>query len=520
VWPVRAEPAHAPLFPLRLAAGGSRSALRCRDGAKFFENEKENTMLKRARQFAAVFVLLCFSGATLAATPTVALPDFTGIVQKYGPAVVNVVAHYKHASEMGDDSPMQQQQPQIPEIFRHLFGMPNGPQFQRPDRGGESMGSGFIISADGYILTNNHVVANADSVKVHLSDHRTFTAKVVGTDKIYDIALLKIDAGNLPTVQIGNSNDLKPGQWVVAIGSPYGLDHSVSAGIISYVGRSLGQDQSDVPFIQTDVPINRGNSGGPLFNLAGQVIGINSQIFSTDGGAMGLSFSIPIDLAMNAERQLKTKGYVSRGMLGVGIQNLNDKIAKSRGLKSEQGALVTQVQQDGPAAKAGLKIGDVITSFDGKKIYDSAQLPPLVAMTPPGTATKVEIVRDGKPMTVDVKVGEMPRNGLSQEFLAGAPAARGGSGLLGLSVQDITPGMRQQLGYNGKGGVVITDVKGPAVDANLSPGDVILRVGNKPVDNVAGFRHETANVKPGSTVLLLVSHNGQNLFIAISVPEK
>ncbi|HET9817650.1 MAG TPA: DegQ family serine endoprotease [Rhodanobacteraceae bacterium] len=480
-------------------------------------------MLKRARQFAAVFVLLCFSGTgvALAATPTVALPDFTGIVQKYGPAVVNVVARYKHASEMGNDSPMQTQQPQMPEILRHFFGMPFGPQFQQPDRGAESMGSGFIISSDGYILTNNHVVANADSVKVHLTDHRTFTAKIVGTDKIYDIALLKIDANNLPTVQIGNSGDLKPGQWVVAIGSPYGLDHSVSAGIVSYVGRNLGRgDQPTVPFIQTDVPINRGNSGGPLFNLDGQVVGINSQIFSTSGGAMGLSFSIPINLAMNAERQLKTKGYVSRGMIGVGIQNVNEAIAKSKSLKQTRGALVSQVQQGGPAAKAGLKIGDVITGFDGKKIYDSAQLPPIVAMTRPGTESKVQFLRDGKPMTVKVKVGEMPRNGLSQEFLAGAPAARGGSSLLGLSVQDITPGMRQQLGYSGKGGVVITDVKGPAADAQLSPGDVILRVGNKPVDNVDAFRRETANVKPGSTVLLLVSHNGQNLFIAISVPEK
>lgn len=477
-------------------------------------------MMKRARQFAAVFVLLCFSGAALAATPTVALPDFTGIVQKYGPAVVNVVAHYDHASEMGGDSPMPQtRQPPIPDIFR-FFGMPFGPQIQPRDRGGESLGSGFIISSDGYILTNRHVVANADSVKVHLSDHRSFAAKVVGSDKIYDIALLKIDASNLPTVQIGQSNDLKPGQWVVAIGSPFGLDHSVSAGIVSYVGRSLGNDQPAVPFIQTDVPINRGNSGGPLFNLAGQVVGINSQIFSTDGGAMGLSFSIPIDLAMNAANQLKTKGYVSRGMLGVTIQQITEGIAKSKGLERAQGALVAQVQPDGPAAKAGLQVGDVITAIDGRDIYDSAQVPPMVAMTAPGTVIDVRILRDGKPMAIKVKVGEMPRNGLSQELLANAPAASGGSSLLGLKVQDLTPAMRQQLGYSGKGGVVITDVQGPAAQANLSPGDVILRVGNKPVDSVAEFRRETANVKPGSTLLLLVSHQGQNLFIAISVPGK
>jgi serine protease Do len=481
-------------------------------------------MLKRARRIAAVFVLLCFSGAAtaLAAAPTAALPDFTSIVKKYGPAVVNVVAHYNHASEMGGDSPdgEQTQSPPLPDIFR-FFGMP-GPQFrQPPDRGGESLGSGFIISSDGYILTNNHVVDHADSVKVHLSDHRTYTAKVVGTDKIYDIALLKIDASNLPTVQVGNSSDLEPGQWVVAIGSPFGLDHSVSAGIVSYVGRSLGQDQSDVPFIQTDVPINRGNSGGPLFNLSGQVVGINSQIFSTDGGSMGLSFSIPINIAMDAAHQLKTKGYVSRGMLGVGIQNISDSIAKSYHLKSESGALIRSVQPDGPAAKAGLQIGDVITGFDGHKIYDSAELPPMVAMTAPGSEASLDILRNGKPMTVKVTVGTMPRNGISPESIANGPAATSGSSLLGLTVQDITPQIRQQLGgYTGKGGVVITDVKGPAADAGLSPGDVILRVGNKPVNSVSEFRRETAHVKAGSTVLMLVSHQGQNLFIAISVPEK
>ncbi|HJP99156.1 MAG TPA: DegQ family serine endoprotease [Rhodanobacteraceae bacterium] len=482
-------------------------------------------MLNRARRIAAVFVLLCFAGAgpVLAATPSVALPDFTSIVQKYGPAVVNVVARYKHASEMGSDHPGEQQpqEPQMPEILRHFFGMPFGPESRGPTGPAESMGSGFIISSDGYILTNRHVVANADSVKVHLTDHRTYTAKVVGEDKIYDIALLKVDASNLPTVQIGNSDSLKPGEWVVAIGSPFGLDHSVSAGIVSYVGRSLGGgDQPAVPFIQTDVPINRGNSGGPLFNLQGQVVGINSQIFSTTGGAMGLSFSIPINIAMNAAHQLKTKGYVSRGMIGVQIQNVTEAIAKSSGLKEAQGAMVAEVQPDGPAAKAGLKIGDVITGFDGHKVYDSAQLPPVVAMTPPGTEATIDIIRDGKPMTLKVKVGEMPRNGLSSELISGAPAATSGSKLLGLNVQAITPDIRQQLGYSGKGGVVITDVEGPAADAHLSPGDVILRVGNKPVNSVAEFRHETANVKPGSVVLLLVSRQGQNLFITISVPEK
>src|SRR5579875_517422 len=456
-------------------------------------------MLQRARQVAAMVVLLFLSGAALA-VPGAELPDFTGIVEKYGPAVVNVEAHYNHVSEM--EGGIQTNTP------------------QPPDRGGESLGSGFIISPDGYILTNAHVVENADSVKVRLSDHRTFAAKIVGTDKIYDIALIKINATGLPTVAIGDSRTLKPGQWVVAIGSPYGLDHSVSAGIVSYVGRTLGSnDQPTVPFIQTDVPINRGNSGGPLFNMQGQVVGINSQIFSTSGGSMGLSFSIPIDLAMNAVQQLKTKGYVSRGMIGVGVQNVTDEIAKAQHLPNEQGALIAQVQPGGPADKAGLQVGDVITGFNGKTIYDSSQLPPVVAQTAPGSTATVNILRNGKPMTLRIKVGEMPRNGLSNAFIAGAPSTSG-SGLLGLTVQDITPDMRQQLGISAKGGVVITDVQGPAAQAGLQPGDVILRVGNRPVNNVAEFRRDTASVKRGDTVLLLVSRNGSNLFIAVPVPQK
>lgn len=480
-------------------------------------------MLKRTKRLGAVFIFICmtWAGSAFAATPSMALPDFTSIVEHYGPAVVNVVAHYDHASDMGNDEPGGQrpQQPPIPDIFR-FFGLPQGPQMQRPDRGGESLGSGFIISADGYILTNRHVVAGADSVKVLLPDHRSFTAKVVGSDKVYDIALLKIDAKDLPIVQIGDSDALKAGQWVVAIGSPLGLNHSVSAGIVSYVGRSLGADQSDVPFIQTDVPINRGNSGGPLFNLAGQVVGINSQIFSTDGGAMGLSFSIPINLAMNAAHQLRTKGFVSRGMIGVQIQTVTDAIAKSQGMAQAEGAMVAKVQPGGAAAAAGVEIGDIITSFDGHKIYESSQLPPLVSMTPPGTTATLGVTRSGKPMTLKVKVGDMPRNGLTQESMSNAPAAGSGSKLLGLTVQGITPDMRQQLGFSGKGGVVVTNVQGAAAQANLSPGDVILRVGNKAVEGVADFQRETANVKPGSTVLLLVSRQGQNMFVAVSVPAK
>jgi len=456
--------------------------------------------------------------ASVASANAEQLPDFTQLVEKSAPAVVNVEATTSDtaASAQGDIDDQD-----IPEIFKRFFG-PGG----RPPHGGgsgerHSLGSGFIISADGYVLTNNHVVDGADEILIKLSDRRELDAKVIGTDKESDVALLKVNATGLPTVPIGDSGKLRPGQWVVAIGSPFGLDHSITHGVVSYVGRSNGgAEQQYVPFIQTDVPINRGNSGGPLFDLAGKVVGINSQIFSTSGGAMGLSFSIPINLAMDAVHQLKTKGYVSRGMIGVSVQNVSEGIAKSKGLSDAQGALVAQMQPDGPAAKAGLKVGDVITSFDGKKIYESAQLPPVVAMTAPGTEANVGVVRDGKPMTFKVKIAEMPRNGLSQEFIANAPAASSGSSLLGLTVQDITAGMRQQLGYSGQGGVVVTDVEGAAARAGLSPGDVILRVGNKPVNGVSEFRRETANVKAGSTVLLLVSRQGQNQFVAISVPEK
>ncbi|HEX7326549.1 MAG TPA: trypsin-like peptidase domain-containing protein, partial [Rhodanobacteraceae bacterium] len=421
-------------------------------------------MLRRAKKFAAVFVLLCFSGigVAFAATPATSLPNFVGIVQKYGPAVVNVVAHYNHASEMGSDhpsgqnsQPQQQQAPQIPEIFR-FFGMPFGPGMMQPQESGpaESIGSGFIISSDGYIVTNRHVVAHANSIEVTLPDHRSYSAKLIGEDKIYDIAVLKIDATGLPSVQIGNSNDLKAGQWVVAIGSPMGLTHSVSAGIVSYVGRSLGRgDQPTVPFIQTDVPINRGNSGGPLFNMAGQVIGINSQIESTTGGAMGLSFSIPINIAMDAAKQLETKGYVSRGMIGVSLQPMTEGVAKKMDIPNGNAALVSSVQPDGPAAKGGMKPGDAITEFNGHRIYNRAELLPLVAMTAPGTEAKVTVLRDGKPVHLTIKIGEMPRNGLTPQLIAGAPPATSGHDLLGLTVQDITPQMRQQLGFTGDGGV-------------------------------------------------------------------
>ncbi|MFO1507877.1 MAG: DegQ family serine endoprotease [Lysobacterales bacterium] len=441
------------------------------------------------------------------------LPDFTGLVEKYGPSVVNVQAT---GTVSADD---QQLNPQdIPEIFKRFFGpMPMPPQGSAERI---SMGSGFIISADGYVLTNNHVVQGADHVTVKLSDRRDFDAKVVGTDPQYDIALLKINATGLPAVSIGNSKSLKPGQWVVAIGSPFGFDHSVTAGIVSAVGRSFGAaDQQYVPFIQTDVPINRGNSGGPLFNLQGQVVGINSQIFSNTGGFMGVSFAIPIDIAMNAVQQIKTTGHVERGMIGVRIQNVDRGLAKSLGLPRVGGALVNEVTAGGGADKAGVHVGDVILSYDGTDIDTSSDLPPLVGMTKPGSEAKLGIFRDGKQMTLDVKVGTLPSNPNTLASLSGGmnPAA---ANALGIVVENLTPEQRRDLDLKDQG-VVVRQVTGSgARRAALAPGDVILMVGRKPVSSVGGFDAAIKNVKPGDSVMLLVRRGDQTSFIAVPVPQK
>ncbi|GAB3041232.1 MULTISPECIES: DegQ family serine endoprotease [Oleiagrimonas] len=446
------------------------------------------------------------------------LPDFTGIVSKNAPAVVHVEAKYD-----GGKSPsmqMQQQggpdQQQIPEILRRFFGGPMGPQ---EDPAHTSLGSGFIISSDGYILTNDHVVDDADSVTVRLQDHRTFKAKVVGSDKLYDIALLKVKAHDLPTVSIGDSSKLKPGQWVLAIGSPFGFDYTVTQGIVSAVGRNLGrQDQPYTSFIQTDVPINRGNSGGPLFNLDGQVVGINSQIYSNTGGYMGVSFSIPIDLAMNAVQQLKTKGHVSRGMIGVGIQNVDQDKAKALGLADVRGALVRTVNPGSPGDRAGLKVGDVITDFDGRVVNTASDLPPMVAATAPGTECTLKVIRDGKTRTIKVKLGELKGNGDGPS----AGSMGSSSSKLGFSVQSMTDDQRQMLGLKrSEGGVVIDHVDGRnAAEAGLRPGDVVLMVGRKKVSTVSQFDKAIAEYKPGSTVMLLVRDRGGNTaFVTVTAAK-
>ena len=476
----------------------------------------------------ACSVLLGLAGATgvqaqAATAPPAAgsLPDFTGIVQQNAPAVVHVEAKYNGRSPQtmrgmpggGDDAQA--------EILRRFFGMPMMPSPE--DQKHTSLGSGFIISGDGYILTNNHVVDHADEVTVRLQDRRTLTAKVVGTDPQYDIALLKVNAeGKLPTVRLGDSQSLKPGQWVLAIGSPFGFDYTVTQGIVSAVGRNLGGgDQPYTSFIQTDVPINRGNSGGPLFNLQGQVVGINSQIYSNTGGYLGVAFSIPLDVAMNAVDQLKAKGFVTRGQLGVMVQAVSDDMVKVYKLDRGAGAAVTQVSPDSGAEKAGVQAGDIILKYNGHDIDQPGDLPPLVGLTKPGTQVPVEILRDGKRETLQVNVGSAPRDQGAVSSAGGASPQASGAQALGLTVGAIDADDRKQMGLRAGEGVQITDITGEAAaQAGLRPGDVILRVDQKAVGSVADFRAATQGVKAGSTVLLLVRRGDQSSFIGITVPGR
>jgi len=450
------------------------------------------------------------AGQSLAAD----LPDFISLVEKNGPAVVNVRATETAKANPQAENPGADGEEEVPEIFRRFFGpIPRG---QQPGGERRSAGSGFIISADGYILTNNHVVGDADQVTVSLTDRRELDAKVIGRDEQTDIALLKVEASGLPVVSIGDSTALKPGQWVVAVGSPFGMDHTVTHGIVSAVGRGYDRSQQYVPFIQTDVPINPGNSGGPLFNLDGEVVGINSQIFSNTGGYMGVSFAIPISVAMNTMNQLKETGHVSRGMIGVQIQNVDRDSAKALGLPRSGGALVNSITAGGAAEKAGVRIGDVILSFGGIKIVGSSDLPPLVGLTPPGTRSELEIFRNGKTMVVPVTVGELPKDVAAT--VAAAPKAAPAN-KLGILVDDLTAEQRKQLGLKDEG-VVITRITGSSAQrAALQPGDVVLMVGRTSIKSSAAFQTAVNALKAGESVMLLVRRDEATSFVALTVPR-
>jgi serine protease Do len=433
-----------------------------------------------------------------------ALPNFSALVDAYGPAVVNVSTVTGSRAVRGGQPEISPDDP-LYDFFRG-FGYGNGPRGRTPPMRGE--GSGFVVSADGYILTNAHVVEDANEVTVRTTDRREYRAKVVGIDKSTDVAVLKIDAKNLPVVRIGDPQALKAGEWVIAIGSPFGFDNSVTAGIVSAKARSL--DAAYTPFIQTDVAVNPGNSGGPLFNLKGEVVGINSQIYSRTGGYQGVSFAIPIDVAMNVKGQLVASGRVQRGRIGVTIQEVNQTLADSFKLSRPRGALVSEVQKDGPGADAGLKPGDVILAVDGKAIERSSELPPLVAAIKPGSQATLTVWRDKSERSIRIKIGELKEE--QAVAMEGDPGDTD-TGKLGLAVRPLTGDERQELRTAGR--IVVEDADGPAAVAGVEPGDVIIMVNGTPVGSVAEFR--TAVNASGSTVALLIQRGGARIFVPVRI---
>ena len=468
-------------------------------------------MIKKILTISALFLTLVTSAYSKE------LPDFTELAEKQGATVVNIsVTQVMQQNEspfpgMPDDEAFG-------ELFRR-FGlpMPGIPRGQMPPQEfkSQSLGSGFIISADGYILTNAHVVNSADEVIVKLSDKREFKAKIIGADRRTDVALLKIDASGLPKVSIGDPSQLKVGEWVAAIGSPFGLENTMTAGIVSAKGRALPQENF-VPFIQTDVAINPGNSGGPLFNLKGEVVGINSQIYSRSGGSMGLSFSIPIDVAIDISNQLKAGGKIARGWLGISIQEISKELAESFGMKNTNGALIAGVEKGGPADKSGLEAGDVILKFDGKAIAASSDLPRAVAAVKPGKTVSAEVLRKGASKTLSVTVGEAPAD--KEE------AANPNKGLnkpeinrIGLLLRDLTPQQKKKL--NGKGGLMVVDVQGLAAQAGIRRGDVVLGLNNTEVQSLDQFNKQLAAIPSGKTVAVLIQRGDNTLYVPIKVSD-
>ena len=436
--------------------------------------------------------------------PAAVLPDFADLVVKHGPAVVQIsVTHdARKVAARGPRGMPGEDDDELPPWFRN-FPMPKAPS-DAPSRG---MGSGFIVGADGVVLTNAHVVADADEVTVRLTDRREFKAKVLGSDRTTDVAVLKIDAKDLPTVRIGNPDATRVGEWVVAIGTPYGLDNTVTSGIVSAKSRALPGDAA-VPFIQTDAAVNPGNSGGPLFNLKGEVIGINSQIFSRTGGFQGVAFAIPIDVAMNVKDQIQQFGKVQHGLLGVTVQEVNQALAENFGMKEPGGALVSAVAKNGAAAKAGVEPGDVILKFDGKAITRSSDLPPMVAQVKPGATVALEIWHDGKTKEVKATVGE-----LEDKATMASGKESAAQGKLGVAVRPLSPEERQSGMV--AGGVVVEDVAGAAAKAGVRAGDVIIAVNRTPVKSPEHLKELIG--KSGKTVALLVQRDDARIFIPVTI---
>ena len=472
----------------------------------------------------ALTVLLLYVLLTTQAWARPALPDFSGLVKEASPAVVNISTTQKVPAGRHPGLPEGLQIPDMPEgplgdLFRHFFGEggPGAPGDGPMEREARSLGSGFIVSADGYILTNNHVVKDAEEIIVRLSDRRELIAEVVGLDERSDVALLKIDASNLPVARIGKSESLDVGAWVLAIGSPFGFDYSATAGIVSAKGRSLPRENY-VPFIQTDVAINPGNSGGPLYNLDGEVVGVNSQIYSRTGGFMGLSFAIPIEVAMEVAQQLKEQGRVSRGWLGVIIQDVTRDLAESFGMKKPTGALVSRVLPDSPAEKSGLKLGDIILEFNDREVVSSTDLPPIVGRTPVGEKVPVLVMREGRQTRLRVELGELPEDE-PQVAASQAPKATKTT-RLGISVTDLTDRQRKEMELEQEGVLVEMVERGAAAEAGIRQGDVILRLDNQPVTSARDFERLVKDLPAGRTVAVLVQRRGGPSFLALKVPKK
>ncbi|SBS28260.1 putative periplasmic serine endoprotease DegP-like precursor [Marinomonas aquimarina] len=463
-----------------------------------------NRLLKRVSWISVTFMML-FSTLVNAAN----LPDFTELVEDSSPAVVNISTEQTTTSNARQLSPDARE---LNEFFRHFFGQqPFGQTPQQPrQQQRSSLGSGFIISQDGYVLTNNHVIEGADVIHVRLNDRREYEATLVGTDARTDLALLKIEAEDLPTVDMGDSDDLKAGQWVLAIGSPFGFDYTVTAGIVSALGRNLPSDNY-VPFIQSDVAINPGNSGGPLFNLDGEVVGINSQIYTRSGGFMGVSFAIPSNVAMSVVQQLKKDGKVSRAWLGVLIQDVNRDLAESFGLERPHGALVSRVMPDSPAEKAGLEAGDIIMAFNGKTIEHSSELPYLVGQLGVDTDAKARVFRDGKERTLTITLAKRPDgNGMQQQ--------QADENRLGMTVAPVPENVAERL--NIEGGVMVQQILGGAAARNgLQQGDVITMLNGEIIDGVSGFNRIAQTLPANRSVPMRVIRDGYPMFIPFKIVE-
>ncbi|MCR5864504.1 Do family serine endopeptidase [Aquincola sp. J276] len=449
-----------------------------------------------------------------AAPASMAPPDFTALVERVGPAVVNVTT--TGARQPPDEAVAQAPEDPLFDFFRRFLAPARAGDSPREFRGG-GVGSGFVIDEQGHVLTNAHVVAGADSVTVRLpGSRREHQARVIGSDPQTDVALLKVEATGLPVATVGDSSKLKAGEWVAAIGSPFGFANTVTAGVVSATERTL-PSETYVPFIQTDVAVNPGNSGGPLLNTRGEVVGINSQIYSRTGGYMGVSFAIPIAVAMDVAQQLRTQGGVTRGRLGVGIQELSSGLAESFRLKEPRGALVTLVEPASPAEKAGLAPGDVILRFGDKDLGQAADLPRLVAQAKPGVEVELEVWRDGAGRTVKATVGAAPAPRQAERVAPPGGPGRQESGRLGLLVRELAPAARRALGVDY--GLLVEGVQAHNADAPLQPGDVIVGVNNQRFTSLSEFHRHVEQAAPGDTVALLVRRDGASLYVPVTVAK-